>query len=147
MDPKELKNLGLKSQWQQKYHQIWGFYCPLCKVERRIPYRPKPGGFRQISQVALTSALITIGLWKWLAWKGILSFLPLWTGFEVIYRSRVRAALICSSCGFDPYLFLSNEEKAKDEIETHWRKKFTEKGIPYPERKTPADPRSPAPGP
>ena len=46
----------------------------------------------------------------------------------------MRAALPCQQCGFDPYLFLIDEEWAKKEVEQHWRKKFADHGIPYPEK-------------
>ena len=52
--------------------------------------------------------------------------------FEGYYRSRVRIALSCPHCGFDPYLYLTDVKRARQEIEAYWRKKFAEKGIPYP---------------
>ncbi len=72
--------------------------------------------------------------WPWLAWKGVVSFLPFWALFETIYRLRMRHALSCPHCGFDPYLYLDNVERAKEEMDAHWRRKFAEKGIPYPEK-------------
>ena len=71
--------------------------------------------------------------WKWFSWRGIASFVPFWTVFEVVYRLRMRAALACNQCGFDPYLFAVDEKRARQEINAHWRRKFAEKGIPYPE--------------
>jgi hypothetical protein len=73
--------------------------------------------------------------WKALGWKGLASFVPLWALFELVYRWRVRALLTCSLCGFDPYLFRVNVQWARRDVEAHWRKKFAEKGIPYPESK------------
>jgi hypothetical protein len=72
--------------------------------------------------------------WPWFGWKGIVSILPFWSVFEFIYRWRMRAALGCPYCGFDPYLFLIDEDWAKREVETHWRKKYSDRGIPYPEK-------------
>jgi hypothetical protein len=71
--------------------------------------------------------------WTFFQWKGLVSFIPFWCIFEVIYRTRARATIYCKSCGFDPYLFLVDTELAKKEVDGHWRKKFEEKGIPYPE--------------
>jgi hypothetical protein len=67
-------------------------------------------------------------------------FIPLWTAFEVVYRIRARGVLSCELCGFDPYLFLTNENLARKEIESHWRKKFQEHGIPYPSDPVPEVP-------
>jgi hypothetical protein len=72
--------------------------------------------------------------WPWFGLKGVIWFVPLWTIFEVVYRMRVRAALRCRNCGFDPYLFLVDVQKAKTEVDAHWRKLFEEKGVPYPEK-------------
>ncbi|MBI2712650.1 MAG: hypothetical protein HYX41_07350 [Bdellovibrio sp.] len=98
---------------------------------------------RQVSQVVLTAVFFTICTSPWLAWKGIVSVFPFWAGFEFIYRWRMRAALPCPHCGFDPYLFLIDEDWAKKEVEAHWRKKFADHGIPYPEKGKPAEGASP----
>lgn len=84
-------------------------------------------------QIALTAAFMTLLAWHWLNWKGIFFFFPLWAGYEWIYRWRMRGMLACSVCGFDPYLFLIDEKWARREIEAHWKKKFAERGIAYPD--------------
>jgi len=134
MDPYKLGKLPNKSLWHERPTDSWSFYCPLCKSPRKIPYRPKPGGFRQVSQVVLTTAFLTLLMWSWLSWKGIVVGLPLWIGFEVFYRARVRVSLACPYCGFDPFLYLSDVKRARTEIEGHWRKVFADKGIPFPEK-------------
>lgn len=73
-----------------------------------------------------------LATWNWFGWKGFVVFLPLWVIFETLYRSRVRAALNCEQCGFDPILYLVDVKRARREIEEHWKRKFAEKGIPYP---------------
>jgi hypothetical protein len=83
--------------------------------------------------MGLTSVVLMLATWKWFEWKGIVSFFPLWALFEMIYRSKVRASLACIHCGFDPYLYLIDVPRAREVVENHWRKKFAEKGIPYPE--------------
>jgi hypothetical protein len=87
-----------------------------------------------MAQIGLTAIVFMLATWSWFEWKGIVSFFPLWTLFEGIYRSRVRAALACDRCGFDPYLYLIDVPRAREVVENHWRKKFAEKGIPYPEK-------------
>ncbi len=88
---------------------------------------------RHLLQVATTAVFLTAVTWNWLEWKGLVSFAPMWIAFEVIYRLRARGLLACPHCGFDPYLQLTDARKAREEIEAHWRRKFAEKGIPYPE--------------
>lgn len=122
-----------KTLWHVRASSSWRFYCPLCRVERRISMRPRPSVWH-FFQLSLLSVVFTLAAWPWFSWKGLVSFLPFWTGFEIIFRLRLRASIPCSQCGFDPYLYLDNPERAKKEIDLYWRNKFAEKGIPYPEK-------------
>ena len=132
-------DLKIKNFWKEKHSDLWSFYCPLCTSARRIPYRPQPGGLRQVSQVAITAIFFTLVCWNYFSWKGLISVLPFWTLFEIIYRARVRAALNCPHCGFDAFLYLTDVQRARAEVENHWRKKFAEKGIPFPEKNPSAE--------
>jgi hypothetical protein len=122
-----------KSLWKERDGNVWSFFCPLCRANRKVPFRSRPGGFKQTFQIGVTAAFFTLVTWNWFDWKGIVSFVPLWAIFEAVYRTRTRAHLNCPHCGFDPYLYLVDIKKARREIEDHWRKKFAEKGIPFPE--------------
>ena len=132
MDP-QLNKTTRKSLWKERHSVVWSFFCPLCRSSRRVGYQPRPSS-RHFAQIGLTAAVFTCLSWPWFGIKGLVSFLPLWTVFEVIYRTRVRRALCCPHCGFDPYLYLIDRGRAKGEVEVYWRKKFEEKGIPYPEK-------------
>lgn len=129
----EIGPLFKKSHYRERAGRVWSFYCPNCRAPRRvgIALRPQPMHYVQI---ALTAVFLTMVTWPWLAGKGWVSVFPLWVGFEAIYRVRARAQLHCDDCGFDPYLYLVDAQRAKTEIEAHWRKKFAERGIPYPEK-------------
>ena len=148
MDVPEIKSLDLKDfkkakvYWKDKASGSWSFLCPLCASARKIPCQPNPT-FKHLVQITLTAAFFTLVAWPWLSWKGFVSFVPLWMVFEVLYRGRVRAAMYCDHCGFDPYLYLVDVKRARAEVESHWRKKFAEKGVPYPEK--PVDPEPPRP--
>jgi hypothetical protein len=123
--------LRLKSLWRESSHEHWKYFCPLCHIERRSAYRPNPRPMHYL-QVAITAVFIAMCLYPWLDWKGVVSFFPLWVGFETIYRTRARAGLICDRCGFDPTLYLVDVKKARAEVEQFWRKKFQEKNLPWP---------------
>ncbi|OFZ80708.1 MAG: hypothetical protein A2583_06840 [Bdellovibrionales bacterium RIFOXYD1_FULL_53_11] len=125
---------GYKSIWKERRSDTFAYYCPNCRSERKLPYCPEPWRAKNIFRVGLTSVFFMLVTWPWFGFKGIVSFLPIWMAFEVYFRTRVRAELSCKSCGFDPYLYLTDVKRARDEIETYWRKKFAEKGIPYPEK-------------
>jgi predicted RNA-binding Zn-ribbon protein involved in translation (DUF1610 family) len=124
----------IKSYWQEKPSKAyWEFLCPVCRSSRRLPVRPRPTAFHYF-QLVLTSVVFTVLAWKWFTWKGFVSFFPLWMVFEILYRGRARIALDCPQCGFDPSLHLLDAKRAREEMEKYWRKKFEEKGIPFPEK-------------
>lgn len=125
-----------KSIWRERFTRGFEFYCPMCTTPRRIGMHPKPGQPIHFAQVGITAILIAgvvAQLFPWMGYKGLVSFLPLWIAFETIYRARVRAQVRCSKCGFDPVLYLVDVEKARGAIRDHWRLRFEEKGIPFPE--------------
>lgn len=125
------KRFPRKSLWSGRTGDWYTFFCPSCRKERRLPFQPKPT-LNHFFQLGLTTGVTTILLWPWFDWKGIFMFVPLWAVFEFYYRLRVRTKLACPDCGFDPYLYLTDVQRARKEMETYWRKKFAEKGIPYP---------------
>jgi hypothetical protein len=96
---------------------------------------PRPGQPIHFAQVGITTLLLAIAVryfYPWIGWKALVSFVPLWIAFETIYRGRVRAHVTCGKCGFDPVLYLVDVEKTRAAIRDHWRKRFKEKGIPFP---------------
>lgn len=123
-----------KSYWKQQSREHWKFFCPYCGTQRRVAFQPRPQ-IKHFAQVMMTSAVFMVATWPKFDWKGVVVFLPLWAAFEIIYRFRVRAALACENCGFDPYLFLVDQKRAQAEMEMHWRKMYQKKGIPFPEKR------------
>lgn len=130
----ELQKALKKSLWKNGNRQTWSYFCPLCKSERALPHPPNPNSRRAVVQVALTTAFFTLVTYSWLGFKGLVAAVPFWVIYETLFRARVRAKLACTNCGFDPFLAIQDVKRAKAEVETHWRKKFEEKGIPYPEK-------------
>lgn len=128
-----------KTVWKETKRNSYSFICPHCRTHRTLPLSPRPGSAQHIFQIFLCAAFFTCLTWNFFTWKGIVSFLPFWSVFEVMYRLRVRARLACGSCGFDPFLYLSDVSAARQKIEGHWRKRFEEKGIPYPEKPAETD--------
>lgn len=132
----DVLRIASKSIWKERFTRNFEFYCPMCTTPRRIGMHPKPGQpihFLQVGLTAFLVALVAREALPWIEWKGLVSFLPLWIGFEMVYRARVRAKVACGKCGFDPVLYLVDVEKARVAIQDHWRQRFAEKGIPFPE--------------
>lgn len=123
----------MKTVWNEKSLRAWSFYCPVCRANRIVTQKPSLKSFHYL-QIFLTAGVFTLVTWHWFSWRGMVSFFPFWIVFEFFYRTRVRIALSCPHCGFDPYLYLADARWARDEMETHWRKKFEQRGIPFPEK-------------
>lgn len=127
--------LDLKSFWREVERKDFRFYCAGCHKERHLFSPPKVGTATHFFQVSLTTAFFTLVTWPVWEWKGVVAFVPIWIVFEVYFRMKMRAALVCSDCGFDPILYLVDSQKAAQAVEQHWRKKFEERGWAYPERR------------
>lgn len=111
-----------KSAWREASHKAWQFFCPFCGTTRRLRMHPRPQP-RHFVQVGVTSAFLTALSWPLFGIKGLVVFLPLWIGFEILYRMRVRAEMSCNQCGFDPFLYLTDETRARGEMEAFWARK------------------------
>ncbi len=83
----------------------------------------------------LTTGALMAVTWPWFGIKGIVMMVPVLAGFEILYRLKMRAALQCPDCSFDPILYLVDRAKAVQQVEEVWRKKFAQHGLPYPERR------------
>lgn len=119
-------------RWLKQANQTFHFFCPQCRAERRLPGTPRIQA-RHWIQIALTTGVLTLALYPWLEWKGLVTFVPTWTLFEYIFRTRVRVALACPYCGFDPFLYMRDVKKARSEMVRFSRAKYEARGVPYPE--------------
>ncbi len=135
------------SLWKKIEESGFKFYCVGCNRERRIHPPAKIGSFLFYIQILITTAALTLAAFPWLGFKGIVFFIiPVGIAFEGFYRMKMRAAIVCPDCDFDPILYLVDRKKAAHQVEQVWRKKFEQRGFPYPEKnhKKPSVPTSPA---
>ncbi len=84
-------------------------------------------------KIVLTTGMSMMICWKVFAWKGLVLLFPIWILWEVTYRLRLRKAIVCSFCGFDPYLFLSDQSKSIQVVKEHWEKKHPPRAEKVPE--------------
>lgn len=130
-----------KSIWKKIEQSGYRFYCVGCNRQRRIQPPAKLDSPLFYLQIVITTAALTVTTYPWLGLKGFAFFLiPVGLIFEVFNRMKMRAALVCPDCEFDPILYLVDRKKAAHQVEQVWRKKFQEKGFEYPE-KNPKNPR------
>ena len=123
--------------------QGFRFFCVSCKRERRQAPPSQVGSPQFFAHVLLTTAFFTLLGWPWMGIKGAFAFLiPVGLVMEAVYRLKMRAVLVCPDCQFDPILYLVDRNRAVKQVEEAWRKKFMEKGLPFPEKaRTSARPR------
>jgi hypothetical protein len=130
---------SIQSFWKKIEAAGFKFYCVSCSKERRVSPPAKIGSLKFFGHILISTAFATLLTWHWLNWKGFVFFaIPVGLVFETVYRLKMRATLVCPDCSFDPILYLVNRDQAVAQVEQAWRKKFEEKGLPYPEKKAPA---------
>lgn len=131
-----------KAIWKDIEKSGYKFYCVGCNRQRRIQPPAKLDSVQFYIQILLTTAALTTVTYSWLGLKGFGFFvIPIALIFEAISRIKMRAALVCPDCEFDPILYLVDRKKAAHQVEQVWRKKFQDKGFEYPEKK-PKNPSS-----
>jgi hypothetical protein len=118
------------------------FYCVSCHKERHLAAPALVGSFRFYFHAFITTAFLMGVTWPWFGWKGIVMAVPVLALFETLYRLKMRSALVCPDCSFDPILYMVDREKAVQQVEGVWKKKFEQHGLPYPERRRPVLSRS-----
>ncbi|MCM0605570.1 MAG: hypothetical protein KA715_05720 [Xanthomonadaceae bacterium] len=124
----------LKPFVKVKQPSYFTYFCAQCNNKRILPMNPNPGRAKHFFQVALTAGVIMLMTWSWFEWKGVVSFIPLWIGFEVMFRMKLRAMIPCPICGFDPYLQLIDSKRATEKTVEFWKKKFEDNGLEFLDR-------------
>lgn len=95
------------------------FFCPLCKHHQSTS-TIQSITWKHHAQMAVVTAAVSYLLWPFFGPKSIPFYLIYWAGFEFFYRLRKRDALICESCGFDPFLYMQDVDKARKALKKHW---------------------------
>ena len=106
--------------FQYKKRPHWEYYCPVCSVLRRSFYKPSPR-LRHYFQLLFFAVILTAALWPLFRIKGIFLLFPIIAVFEFGYRSRARQSLICTHCGFDPYLYKFDVGLARQKVEKYFK--------------------------
>jgi len=104
------------------------FFCPLChhhqstNTIRRVTAK-------NIAQLLLLTATTVFVAWPLFGEKGVSLFFVYWAAFEFVYRLRKRQALVCESCGFDPFLYKQDVQKARSALKQHWEKRIQQENL------------------
>lgn len=104
------------------------FFCPLCHYHQSTNTIQRISWKHHLQLVILTIATAVIA-YPIFGWKGLSFYLLYWAIFEFVYRFRKRQALICESCGFDPFLYLQDVDKARKSLRSHWEKRIEKENL------------------
>jgi hypothetical protein len=104
------------------------FFCPLCHYHQSTSTISKVQlkHHAQIAVLTIATALLTFPIF---GFSGIALYLIYWTGFEFFYRLRKRQALVCESCGFDPFLYKQDVSKARVALRQHWEQRIEKENL------------------
>lgn len=96
------------------------FFCPLCHYHQSTNTieRFRWQNFAQLAIATLATTFLTFPIF---GGKGLFLFFVYWMGFELFYRMRKRQALVCESCGFDPFLYKQDVGRARSALRKHWQ--------------------------
>lgn len=115
--------MASKDQFQFTRAGKLHFFCPLCHYHQSTNTIDKMKARHHLSLLVLTLT-ITYLAWPIFDWKGLSLYFFFWLSFEVAYRMRKRHALVCESCGFDPFLYKQDVHKARKALRKHWEQRI-----------------------
>lgn len=104
------------------------FFCPLCHYHQSTNTIQKVGT-RHHFQIAVLTAASTLLTFPLMGFSGIALYLVFWMGFEFFYRLRKRQALVCESCGFDPFLYKQDISLARKALRQHWEARIEKENL------------------
>jgi hypothetical protein len=104
------------------------FFCPLCRYHQSTNTITRVGWKHHAQMTVLTLTTMILG-WPLFGLKSASFYLFYWTLFELFYRARKRVALVCESCGFDPFLYKVDVRKARKALKEHWQTKIDKEGL------------------
>ena len=104
------------------------FFCPLCKYHQSTSTIEKVQLKHHVS-IFLATIACTLLMFPIFGFNGLLLYLVFWSGFDFFYRLRKRQALICQSCGFDPFLYKHDMHLARKALRKHWEKRIEKENL------------------
>ena len=119
---------GLNSDFQFVRAGKLHFFCPLCKYHQSTSTIERVE-LKHHAQILVFTLALTLLFFPLAGWNGLLFYLPLFAGFEFVYRLRKRQALVCQSCGFDPFLYKQDVKKAREALRQHWQTRIEKENL------------------
>lgn len=104
------------------------FFCPLCKYQQSTSTIQRVT-LKHHAQISVGTIAFTMLMFPLFGWNGLLLYLVFWAAFEFFYRLRKRQALVCESCGFDPFLYKQDVFRARTALKQHWQERIEKENL------------------
>ena len=104
------------------------FYCPLCHSQQATNVAEKIT-WKHHAQLALLTAVVTFASWPLFGINSVLFYLIFWGTLEFVHRFKKRDQLVCNTCGFDPFLYKQDTQKARDAVKKFWEAKIENENL------------------
>lgn len=99
-------------------------YCAFCKAERSYILK-KHIGFFEVVLALFFSFSLGGALWTFYEPKILVIFVIATSASEFFIYSRWRSHIVCRKCGFDPVLYNSAPNRARDKVKAFYAERLT----------------------
>ncbi len=117
-----MKQLLLNLKYGKKNIIFKQFFCPLCKVERKLEYRSKLS-VRQYFQILLIYMFISLFTFSSMGVYSIVFLFLTWSIFDFVNRSLFKNNIPCPHCGFDASWYKKDLKTTRTLVEKFWEDK------------------------
>jgi hypothetical protein len=93
-------------------------FCAFCGQKRKI-YRLKHANVTHFLLSLLISIMLMWSFWQRVEPRGVLIFIIVQVCIEIVVHFRWRISLACQHCGFDPLIYLKNQNKAAEKVKSY----------------------------
>lgn len=90
-------------------------YCAFCRSPRKV-YSKKHIDLTNVVAAALFAGTVTMALWGQLDPQGLMLFIALVGGGEMMVYLRWRTSIVCRMCGFDPVVYKRSPAEASRKV-------------------------------
>ncbi|MCB9095843.1 MAG: hypothetical protein H6621_12310 [Halobacteriovoraceae bacterium] len=108
-----------KKRFYRLKKPVKSFVCALCGAPREISIDNRLSGKNYI-QIFLISSIVTMLLYPFLEWRGIVVTPIVWAIFDFVVKLLYRKQLPCPHCGFDAAWYCKDVRVAKQKVQEFW---------------------------
>lgn len=100
-------------------------FCAFCGQKRKI-YSLKRANVTHFLLSLLISIMFMWSIWETVDPRGILIFIVVQVSIEIVVHFRWRLSITCKHCGFDPMIYLKDQNKAAEKVKNYLERRVTD---------------------